>query len=236
MRAPGRSVIDQPGVRGLVAQSNDSPTRLLVTDDRAYDALVTLMPGIRAGRISVLAAAARCAELLNDARAWAPDTATAMVCHDLESVPTVPLTGALRARPIARLADDPPGSVALEDAVETVMLSAPTISDSPDVFAGFLRSLPRAFRLFAAVDGEGTVRATSGSGAFSSYATVIFVNTQPAWRGRGIGQAMTSVALRAALSRGATQACLDSSQAGLSIYARLGFETVSTITRFSRAG
>ncbi len=42
-----------------------------------------------------------------------------------------------------------------------------------------MRSLPPEMRLFAAVDGEGVVRATSGSGAFGAPASVIFVNTDP---------------------------------------------------------
>jgi len=78
------------------------------------------------------------------------------------------------------------------------------------------------------------VRATSGSGAFGAEASVIFVNTQPDWRGRGIGQAMTVAALRVAQDHGARRASLDASAAGLSIYRRLGFETVSSTTRFFR--
>jgi len=65
---------------------------------------------------------------------------------------------------------------------------------------------------------------------------VIFVNTHPDWRGRGVGQAMTAAALRAAQNSGARRACLDSSDAGLSIYARLGFKTVARTKRFFRAG
>jgi ribosomal protein S18 acetylase RimI-like enzyme len=64
--------------------------------------------------------------------------------------------------------------------------------------ADYLRSLPSTFSLFAAVDNDGKVRATSGCGVFGRYATVLFVNTDPGWRGRGIGQAMTAQALTAA--------------------------------------
>jgi ribosomal protein S18 acetylase RimI-like enzyme len=98
-----------------------------------------------------------------------------------------------------------------------------------------LETVP-AIGLFAAVDGEGAVRATSGWGVFGTQASVIFVNTDPDWRGRGIGQAMTAAALRAAGDRGARQASLDATDAGRSIYRRLGFESAGRATRCSRAG
>ena len=236
VRDPGAMVIDEPGMHGVLPRTEGSRARLLVSDDRARDALAALLPDVRVGMISVLAAAARCAELLRGDPAWTPDGATAMVCRDLRLVPAVRLPSELTVRPVARLADDAPGGVALADAVTVVKLSAPEIAAPPDVLADFLRSLPRPFRLFAAIDDQGTARATSGSAVFGSYATVIFVNTRPGWRRRGIGQAMTAVALRAARMSGARRACLDASDAGVSIYRRLGFEAVSAVTRFSRVG
>jgi GNAT superfamily N-acetyltransferase len=95
-----------------------------------------------------------------------------------------------------------------------------------------LRSLPRAFGLWAAVDDDGVVRPTSGSGAFATTASVIFVNTDPKWRRRGIAQAMTTVALHAAHQAGARTAGIDASDAGRELYLRLGFENATTITRF----
>ncbi len=95
------------------------------------------------------------------------------------------------------------------------------------------RSLTPACRLFAAVVGDGAVRATSGFGLFGSQTNVIFVNTEPGWRLRGVGRAMTAAALRAAQDACATQAGLDASNVGLPIYRRLGFETVARMTRFS---
>jgi ribosomal protein S18 acetylase RimI-like enzyme len=112
------------------------------------------------------------------------------------------------------------------------MSASSAIEDPPAVFAEYLRSLPSTFRLFAAIDNHGAVRATSGFGVFGRYATVIFVNTDPDRRGRGIGQAMTAQALRAASCAGARQASLDASEAGRSIYLRLGFETAGTAIRF----
>jgi GNAT superfamily N-acetyltransferase len=100
-------------------------------------------------------------------------------------------------------------------------------------FADHLRSLPASFRLFAAVDEDRAVRATSASGRFGTEATVIFVNTDPEWRGRGIGQAMTAAALRSARDCGALRAGLDASAAGARIYLRLGFQAITRTTRFS---
>jgi GNAT superfamily N-acetyltransferase len=95
--------------------------------------------------------------------------------------------------------------------------------------------MPRQIRLLAAVDDDGVARATSGSGAFGSEAIVIFVNTQPGWRRRGIGRAMTAAALCAARDEGATRACLEATDAAIPTYAGLGFQRVARVTQFFRA-
>jgi ribosomal protein S18 acetylase RimI-like enzyme len=236
MRRPGQLQLDEPGVRGLLACTDDPVTRLLVTDDRAYDALAALVPDADAGIVDVFAAAARCAKLLNEHAAWKSGDVTAMMCRDLQTVPPSRLPSELTLRPVRRLAGVASDGVALEDAVAAAILADPRIDDRPDVFAGFVRSLPPAVQLFAAVDRDGAVRATSGSGAFGTEANVLFVNTDPEWRGRGIGQAMTAAALHAARDRGAMRACLGATDAGLSIYLRLGFEIVARATHFFRAG
>jgi hypothetical protein len=66
----------------------------------------------------------------------------------------------------------------------------------------------------AAVDATGQVRATSGRGVFGGYASAMFVTTDPGWCRRGIGQAMTSAAPRAARASGAVHAGLDASDLG----------------------
>ena len=70
---------------------------------------------------------------------------------------------------------------------------------------------------------------------FGAHADVLFVDTDPEWRRRGIGGTMTTAALQPAQRRGATQAGLDSSDAGLSLYRRLGFEPIGPATHFFRA-
>ena len=233
-RHPGRRALDEPGLHGLPPCADDPSTRLLVTDDRAYDALAEQLGRAREGTISVFATAARCAELLDGHPAWSrSDTSTAMVCRELETLPAVPLPGELTVRPVRRLDEDAPDGVPLEDAVTAALRADPRIQAPAQSFAAFLRSLAPEIRLLAAVERSGAVRATAGSGTFGAEANVFFVNTDPGWRGRGIGRAMTTAALLAARDRGARRASLDATDVALGIYARLGFEAVSKTTRFT---
>lgn len=233
MRRLDRPTIDEPGVRGRLASSEDPRVRLLVTDDRAHDVLTEVAPRAGAGMISVLGRATRCHRLMGAQLGWRSEVVTAMVCHDLRRIPSVSLPSELTLRPVRRLPADEPTGIALPDAVAAAIRAAPAIEDPPQRFADYLRSLAPTFRLFAAVDREETVRATSGSGVFGRHATVFFVGTDPEWRRRGIGQAMTAHALTAARDAGAIHACLDASAAGRSIYRRLGFEPAGTLTQFS---
>ena len=233
--APDRPVLDVPGMYGAPPADDTSPVRLLITDDRAHDELADLVPRVRTGRIDVFAEAARCTELIHRDLGWTSEPSTAMACLDLHSVPEPALTDELTLRPVRRLEDDAADGVPLDEAVAVAMSADPMIDEPAAVLAGYLRSLPPAFRLFAAVDGDGGARATSGVGVFGSRATVIFVNTDPGWRLRGIGRAMTATTLHAARAAGAQTACLDASETGLSIYRQLGFETVAPMTRFSSA-
>ena len=89
-------------------------------------------------------------------------------------------------------------------------------------------------KYLAAVDAASTVQATSAGARFTATAGVFFVTTDPAWRGRGVGTAMTAAAIRSAAAAGARSAVLDASPLGLSIYRRLGFEAVGDVVLFSR--
>ncbi len=233
---PADRVVDEPGLQGLVPSSASSSIRLLVTDDHAYDALAALLPGARAGTISVLGTAPRCTELLLRRDCWQPKPVTTMVHRDLRNVPDEPLPSGLTVRPVRRLVDDPSDDVPLSDAVAAVLLANPSSDDDPDALADHLRSLPPTTCLFAAVDDAGAVRATSGCGTFGTYAAVFFVNTHPSWRRRGIGRAMTATALRSARHAGASQAGLDAADAAIAIYRGLGFEIAARATQFFRAG
>jgi len=231
-REPGQSNVDAPGICGLLASPGHMHARLLITDDRARDMLAAQLPAAEAGMITVFAAAPRCRALVADQTTWTSDESTAMICRDLRDVPAPALPAGLTLRPVRRSAGERPDGVPLEDAVAAVLRANPAMDDPAETFAAYLRSLPSSVRLLCAVDREGVVRATSGSSTFGAEARVFFVNTDPDWRRRGVGQAMTAGALLAARRSGARRACLDASDAGRSIYSRLGFETVSQTVRF----
>ena len=84
-------------------------------------------------------------------------------------------------------------------------------------------------RFFAAVDGEGELLGTAGSRVVDGSALVASVATHPSARGRGIGTAMTGVALVAAAEAGATEAYLDATPAAVGIYRRLGFREIGPV-------
>jgi len=231
MLPPGGAMLDEPGIHGLLPNGRDRHARLLVTDDRAHDLLPTLAADAQSGMITVCAAAVQCAALLAGNPAWQAGNATAMISRDLETVPAVALPGGLTLRPVRRLADDNPAGVSLTRAVAAARRADPGIT-GPPALADHLRSLPRAFGLWAAVDDAGVVRATSGSATFEAMASVIFINTDPDWRRLGIARAMTAIALRAARQAGARHAGIDASDAGRELYRRLGFEDATVVTRF----
>jgi ribosomal protein S18 acetylase RimI-like enzyme len=160
----------------------------------------------------------------------------AMVLRDIEAVTDAAFPDGLELRPVDRVGSGAPDTVPLRDAVATAIASDPGITESADRVAGYLRALPPSVRLFAAVDETGVARATSACHVFGDYAQVFFVSTEPAWRRRGIGSAMTAEALRGAASLGARRAFLHSTADGASLYKRLGFEAVGLLTRYSHAG
>jgi predicted GNAT family acetyltransferase len=135
---------------------------------------------------------------------------------------------------VDRVGAGAPDAVPLKAAVAAAIASDPAITDADHV-ASYLSGLPSSVRLFAAVDETGAARATSACHVFGEYAQVFFVSTEPAWRRRGIGGAMTAGALRGAASLGARRAFLHSTADGASLYKRLGFEPAGLLTRYSYA-
>lgn len=219
-----------PGVRGV------SLIRLLVSDDAGYGRLVAEVAAARRGVVMVFERASRCNEFLRGQPGWsAGRSEMAMVLRDVEAVTGATLPDGLDLRPVNRVAPEAPDAVALKDAVAVAIVSDLSIKESADDVAGYLRGLPPSVRLFAAVDERGVAHATSACHVFGEYAQVFFVNTEPAWRRRGIGHAMTLEALRAAASLGARRALLHATDHGASVYERLGFEAVGLVTRYSCA-
>ena len=231
VRGAEARMVDAAGIHGLLSLSGVSPSRLLVTDDRAADVLAALVPDVAAGTISVVAAAPRCTEMLRGRPGWTWSAVTAMLHRDLGAIPTLTLPSGLALRPICRTADDPTTGVPLEDAVALALAGESRGADVARELTDHLRAMS-GVRLFAAVDAAGAVCATSGYGTFGAYALVVFVNTHPDWRRRGVGRAMTATALHAARAAGATAASLEASDTAITTYERLGFEIVARATQF----
>jgi ribosomal protein S18 acetylase RimI-like enzyme len=232
MRRPGQQIIEGPGLVGLIGAPGAVDGRVLVVDDRALDLFAEHLPRLNALVVNVFAQAAGCHRLIEEAGGYRHDAATAMICRDLATVPDLPLPDGLWLRPVGGPADS---AVPVEDAAAAALASDAHASPAEELsgFVDYLRSIPNA-RMLAATDGSGRVRATSASATFGSTAAVYFVNTDPAWRGRGVGTTMTAAALRAAADGGAKDAILDASALGQSIYRRLGFASVSANSLFVR--
>ncbi len=56
---------------------------------------------------------------------------------------------------------------------------------------------------------------------------IVNVYTRPAWRGRGVGSALTRAAIEHARARGARRVRLGAAPDGRGVYARLGFQPVA---------
>jgi ribosomal protein S18 acetylase RimI-like enzyme len=187
------------------------------------------------GEVSAFERASFCNEFLRGQSGWKADRpATAMVLRTVQVGADATLPNGLVLRPVNRLGSGAPNAVPLQEAVAVAVASDPGITEPADEFAGFLMRLPSSVRLFAAVDDTGVARATSGFDVFGEYARVFFVNTEPGWRHRGIGRAMTVEALRAAAFSGARRAVLNATDDGASVYLRIGFEPAGRLTRYTR--
>jgi ribosomal protein S18 acetylase RimI-like enzyme len=221
------AVLIATGVRGVAF------SRLLATDDSGYDRLAAEITSGR-GVVFVFEQASRCSEFLRGQPGWSGGRSElAMVLRDVRALTGATLPDGLGFRPVNRVVSEAPDAVSLEDAVAVAIASDRSVKDPADVAAEYFRGLPSSVRLFAAVDENGVARATSACHVFGEYAQVFFVNTEPAWRRRGIGQAMTLEAVRAAASAGARRAFLHATEDGASLYKRLGFEAVGLVTRYT---
>jgi ribosomal protein S18 acetylase RimI-like enzyme len=223
-------VLTAPGMRGIAL------IRLLITDDSGYDRLVAEAAGAWRGVVMVFERASRCSEFLRGNPGWSADrTELAMVLRDVQGATGATLPDGLALRPVARSTSEAPDAVPLKDTAALAIAADRSITESVDEVGGYLSGLPSSVRLFAAVDESGVARATSACHVFDEYTQVFFVNTEPAWRRRGIGRAMTLEALRAAASLGARRAFLHATEDGASVYTSLGFEAVGMVTRYSGA-
>ncbi|MEJ5946373.1 GNAT family N-acetyltransferase [Pseudokineococcus basanitobsidens] len=232
----GVPVTGVPGMQGVRMARDFASVRLLVVDDRALEGLVGLLRSVRTGRIAVFGQAERCAEAVEDRMGWTSTTTTSMSLGHLAADPVTALPDGLRLRAVDEHAEGRRDAVTMEQAVAVASLADPAGAGDPGVLTRDLTASMPAFRFFAALDADGVARATSGVGVFGSRAVVIFVNTDPGWRRRGLGRAMTAAAVTDARARGASTACLDASASGLSIYQQLGYRVIADTRRYSRSG
>lgn len=230
---PRAQALDEPGLLGL---SRDGGRRvsLLVLDDRALPGLHRVLRGGPSGVISVLDAALRSREMLGAAGGWSAKAVELMVSRDLAGTPTVALPAGLKLNRVGIESDGSQSAADLLSAARLVVRADPTVSESAEALATYLRHLSPPPSMLAAVDAHKAVRATAGYRVTGPDATVLLVNTDPAWRRRGVGRAMTAAALQAAAAAGAASACLSAREAGASIYRSLGFETAGRATQLAR--
>jgi GNAT superfamily N-acetyltransferase len=236
-RKSGQELVDEPGIVALIGTSPEAlDGRALVMDDRAFDVLSARQPAMFARVISVFTGAEACHRLMSGTAGFRREPCTAMVRDDLTALPDPGLPDGLTLRPVSR-SNSGPGTVSLEDAAAAAMRADPEAApaDSLADFVDYLRSVPHA-QFLAAVDDDGEVQATAAAAIWGDVAGVFFVDTDPRWRGRGVGTAMTAAALHSAAAAGARSALLDSSALGLSIYRRLGFQAVSDASLFITSG
>jgi ribosomal protein S18 acetylase RimI-like enzyme len=214
--------LSAPGIRGV------AHIRLLVTDDSAYDRLVAEVDGPWRGVVMVFERAARCNELLRSRPGWtASHPETAMVLRDVGAARGGALPDGLELRPVNE------DGVTVKEALTVAVASDTSIEAPIEDLIGYFGALPPSAHVFAAVDAKGVAHATSACHVFGEYAQIFFVNTEPEWRRRGIGTAMTRAAVEAAAGMGARMAMLHATTHGASLYEGIGFEPVDRVTRYS---
>jgi predicted GNAT family acetyltransferase len=159
---------------------------------------------------------------------------TGMICADLAGVPRPPLPDSLRLSRV-QVGDisDPqlPTTAAFAAAIEAED-GLPPGSMLPAV----LRMAARPVQLFAAVDREGSIQATSAAAASGTTGMLWGIGTMHDWRGQGVGTAMTAVAVHGAEDLEATTLLLDATEKGASIYRRLGFTAYGTTAEWHTRG
>ncbi len=159
---------------------------------------------------------------------------TGMICADLAGVPRPPLPDPLQLSRV-QVGDisDPqlPTTAAFAAAIEA--------EDGPppgSMLPAVLRMAARPVQLFAAVDREGSIQATSAAAASGTTGMLWGIGTMHDWRGQGVGTAMTAVAVHGAADLGATTLLLDATGKGESIYRRLGFKAYGTTVEWHTRG
>lgn len=226
----GGRLVEEPGVVRLVPAEDGVRGGLLVWDAVAPDPVREVLVADTAPQwVALLPAAAELAPVVAESGFDRQEQRVAMALPDLSRLQQPPLPPDVVIGPVAvRQASE--GS-SLEEAVRLSVLYGEDPSASSrdlELEAQLLRRLS-GIRFFAALDAAGQCVATGGSRVVDGAALVAGVATLPAYRRRGIGTAITAVALQAAAEAGAREAFLDSSPDGVSIYRRLGFAEIGPV-------
>jgi GNAT superfamily N-acetyltransferase len=230
---PSDKVLDEPGLVGLL-RDGGRRVSLLVLDDRGLPGLQRVLRRRPSGVISVLEAAVQSREMLGAVGGWSAKAVEVMVSRGLVSTPTVPLPDGLKLVRVEIEGDGSQCKADLLSAARLVVRADPTVTESAEALTTYLRNLSPPPSMLAAVDAYCAIRGTAGYRVSGPDATVLLVNTDQAWRRRGVGRAMTAAALQAASDAGAASACLSASDAGASIYRSLGFENAGRAMQLAR--
>lgn len=226
----GGRVVEEPGVVRLVSDDDDVRGGLLVWGAMAPEPLREVLVADSAPQwVALLPPAAELAPVVADSGWDRQEQRVAMAMPDLSQLTPPPTPPDIVIGPVAvRQASD---GFSLEDAVRLSVLYGEDPSASSrdlELEAQLLRRLS-GIRFFAALDADGQCVATGGSRVVDGAALIAGVATLPSHRRRGIGTAITAVALQAAAESGAHEAFLDASPSGVGIYRRLGFSEIGPV-------
>jgi GNAT superfamily N-acetyltransferase len=211
-------------------------TRVLdVYGDGALEFLRSIDPAtLVKGSVLIRGDAPNVAAYLGSFGVFQQERQTGMICTDLAGVPRPPLPDSLRlSRVQVGGITDPtlPTTAAFAAAIEA--------EDGPppgSMLPAVLRMAARPVQLFAAVDRDGSIQATSAAAASGTTGMLWGIGTMHDWRGQGVGTAMTAVAVHGAADLGATTLLLDATDMGESIYRRLGFTAYGTTVEWHTRG
>lgn len=196
-----------------------------VPEDRLDAALARGLPGW----VALLPDAASLAPAVAARGFDAQEQRVAMAMPDLRQLAPPPVPPGVLVQPVAvRQGTD---GFPLEEAIRLAFTYAeetPAAVRDLEIEAQLIGQLT-GIRFFAAVDPDGELLGTAGSRVVDGSALVASVATHHQARGRGIGTALTGVALLAAAQAGATEAYLDATPAAVGIYRRLGFREIGPV-------
>ena len=233
----GGRLVQEAGLVRLVADHEGVRGGVLVTDPLEPSTVREVLAVEGAPQwVALLPPAAALAPVVAEAGWDAQEQRTAMALADLGRLqqPSVPPDVVIGPVAVRQSSD----GFSLEEAVRLSVLYGEDPSASSrdlELEAQLLRRLS-GIRFFAALDADGRCVATGGSRVVDGAALVAGVATLPSHRRRGIGTAITAIALQAAAESGAREAFLDSSPEGVGIYRRLGFTEIVPVCWCERSG